>query len=58
MAERTIHRTALGLGLFFVAAGGLFLLDRLDVLELRPRVLLPLLVIGLGIALLASSRRR
>lgn len=58
MAERPVHRTALGLGLFFVAAGVLFLLERLGLLEVRGRLLLPLLLIGLGVALLATARRR
>jgi hypothetical protein len=55
--ERRVHAGALGLGLFYVAAGALFLLDRLGVVELRARYLLPLLLIGLGVAVLAGGRR-
>ncbi len=58
MDERRVHPGALGLGLFYVSAGVLFLLDRLEVLDLRPRYLLPLLLIGLGVAVLAGGRRR
>ncbi|HXF35942.1 MAG TPA: hypothetical protein VNO17_02030 [Actinomycetota bacterium] len=58
MAERPVHRTALGLGLFFVAAGVVFLLERLGVLAVGGRLLLPLLLIGLGVALLVTARRR
>lgn len=46
----------LGIGIFFLVAGVLFLLDAIEVLDLRPEFLLPLLLIGFGIALLASGR--
>ncbi|HXF71313.1 MAG TPA: DUF5668 domain-containing protein [Actinomycetota bacterium] len=58
MDERRVHAGALGLGLFYAAAGTLFLLDRLGVLDLRARYLLPLLLIGLGVAMLAGGRGR
>jgi hypothetical protein len=35
----------------------LFLLDRLGAVDLRARYLLPLLLIGLGVAVLAGGRR-
>lgn len=49
-------RSSLVMGLFFIAAGVVFLLDRLDVWELRARYLLPLLLIALGVALLLGGR--
>lgn len=51
-----MRREGLGVGIFFLAAGVLFLLDALEALDLRPEFLLPLLLIGFGIALIASGR--
>lgn len=51
-------RVGVGIGLFFVAAGVLFLLEGLDVLRVRAALLWPLLLIGLGIALLLGGIRR
>lgn len=51
-------RVGLGIGLFFVAAGVLFLLEGLDVLRVRAAYLWPLLLIGLGVALLLGGIRR
>jgi len=52
------NRAALVFGIFFIAAGVMFLLDRLDVLELRLRLLAPVLLIVLGVAVLLGGRRR
>jgi hypothetical protein len=51
-------RTGIGIGLFFVAAGVLFLLEGLDVFTVRAAWLWPLLLIGFGLALLAGGFRR
>jgi hypothetical protein len=54
--ERT-NRASLVAGLFFIVAGVLFLLERLDVFELRLRVLAPVLLIAIGAAVLWGGRR-
>jgi len=51
-----MRREGLGIGIFFLAAGVLFLLDALETLDLRAEFLLPLLLIGFGIALIAGGR--
>ncbi len=43
-------------GLVFAAAGAAFLLARLDVIDLRSGVVLPAVLVGLGLALVAGSR--
>jgi len=53
-----VRREGLAVGLFFVAAGALFLLDALEVVSIRAGYLWPLLLIGFGIALIAGGRRR
>ena len=45
-------------GLVFVATGVLFLLDRMEAIELRSGVILPAVVVGLGFALVLSSVQR
>ena len=50
--------TALVIGLLFVALGVGFLLDSLDVWELRAAVVISLLVIGLGVAVVAGQLAR
>jgi hypothetical protein len=50
------NRRALVWGLFFIAAGIAFLLDRLDVWTLRARYVLPMLLIVLGAAILLGGR--
>lgn len=52
------NRSALAAGIFFIAAGTVFLLDRLGVFDLRARYLLPLALIGLGLAMVLGSRSR
>lgn len=44
------------MGVFFLVAGVAFLLDRLDVWNLRVRYLLPVLLIALGIGVLIGGR--
>jgi hypothetical protein len=56
MADGGPNRSALVFGLFFVIAGVGFLLDRLEVWDLRARYLLPLLLIVLGVAVLVGGR--
>jgi uncharacterized membrane protein HdeD (DUF308 family) len=59
--ERGADRLSLVAGVLFVLAGVLFLLDALDVWELRMDYLVPLGLIVLGLGVLASAwpmRRR
>lgn len=56
MADGGWDRSALGFGIFFVVAGVVFLLDRLDVWNLQVAYLLPLLLIAAGIAVLFGGR--
>ena len=59
--ERGADRLSLVAGVLFVLAGVLFLLDALDVWELRIDYLVPLGLIVLGLGVLASAwpmRRR
>ncbi|MCC5953124.1 MAG: hypothetical protein JJU45_13615 [Acidimicrobiia bacterium] len=44
-------------GLVFVVIGAGFLLDELDVVELRPAYLLPLLLIAAGVWIVVGSAR-
>ena len=58
-----VDRLSLVVGVLFVLAGIVFLLDALEVWELRLNYLVPLALIVLGLAVLASawplrSRRR
>jgi hypothetical protein len=41
-------------GLVFVVLGTLFLLNEMDVVRIRPALVLPMLLIGLGISVLFS----
>lgn len=56
MSEQFSPGTAV-VGLLFIALGTLFLLDELDVLHLRPALVLPILLIGLGVGVLVSILR-
>lgn len=56
MADGGTNRTALVSGLFFIVAGVAFLLDRLDVWDLKVRYVFPFLLIVLGFAVLAGGR--
>jgi hypothetical protein len=55
--DRPIDRGGVWTGVFFIAAGVLFLLDRLEVIELRARYVLPALLIAVGVGVLISARR-
>jgi hypothetical protein len=50
-------RASIAFGLFFVAVGVAFLLDRLDVWTIRARYLPPIVLIALGVAVLVGARR-
>ena len=56
MADGGTNRSAVIFGVFFIAAGVAFLLDRLDVWDLRARYVLPLVLIVLGVAILLGRR--
>lgn len=56
MADSGTNRSAVIFGIFFIAAGVAFLLDRLDVWDLRARYLFPLVLIVLGVAILLGRR--
>lgn len=58
MADAGTNRSALVFGLFFIVAGVMFLLDRLDVWNLQARYLLPILLIVLGIVVLIGGFSR
>lgn len=58
MAEQGSNRAALVFGVFFIVAGVAFLLERLDVWELKLRHLVPALLIALGVAVLLGGSRR
>ena len=52
---RRVDRLSLVVGVLFVLAGVLFLLDALEVWKLRIDYLVPLALIVLGLAVLASA---
>lgn len=56
MADRSVDRVALAFALAFVVAGVLFLLDRLDVWQLRVSYVLPVFLIALGLGILVGGR--
>lgn len=58
MAERDLNLTSLVSGVVFVALGVVFLLDRLGIVTLAAELVLPVLLIGLGTAVLLGARRR
>ncbi|MDQ3822512.1 MAG: DUF5668 domain-containing protein [Actinomycetota bacterium] len=55
---RTIDWTSLAAGLALIGLGGLFLLDRLEALDLRFGYLWPALLAAVGVILLASGVSR
>jgi hypothetical protein len=54
-ADRRLHPASFGAGAFFVLAGVVFLLEQLAIIELGAGVLFPLLLIGLGLAVVAEE---
>lgn len=56
MSDRRLDRSALVAGVFFIAAGAVFLLERLGVWEVSLRVLGPVLLITLGLAIILGGR--
>jgi LiaI-LiaF-like transmembrane region len=57
MNGRGMDRLSVGAGVFFVLAGVLFLLDRLDVVEVRAQYLWPALLIAVGAGVLLTAGR-
>ena len=60
MNGRDFHRGSLIWGLLFIVLGVLFLLDQLDVLDLKAAYILPVVLIVIGATFLvsgAASRR-
>jgi cell wall-active antibiotic response 4TMS protein YvqF len=58
---RTFHTGSVVWGLIFIVLGVLFLLDQLDVIDLRAAYVLPVVLIVIGVAFLvsgAASRRK
>jgi membrane protein DedA with SNARE-associated domain len=61
MNGRTFHTGSVVWGLIFIVLGVLFLLDQLDVIDLRAVYILPVVLIVIGAAVLlsgAASRRK
>lgn len=56
MRVERLNITAVVMGLLFIAIGALFLLDEYDVITLDGYYILPLLVIGAGVAILLGGR--
>jgi hypothetical protein len=57
MLANRFNATALIAGLMFVVIGSLFLLDAYDVVEVEGYFVLPVLIIGLGIAIMLGGRQ-
>lgn len=58
MADRSVDRVGMAFGVAFVAAGVLFLFDRLGVWELKVSYVLPVFLIALGVGLLLGGRSK
>ncbi|MBX5443777.1 DUF5668 domain-containing protein [Sphaerobacter sp.] len=56
MMEQGVDRGAVISGLVFIVLGGLFLLDRLGTIDFRVVYVWPILLIGLGLAVLFGGR--
>jgi membrane protein DedA with SNARE-associated domain len=59
--DRSYHRGSVIWGLIFIVLGVLFLLDQLDVFDLRAAYIFPVVLIVIGVTFLisgAASRRR
>jgi len=55
MEARSYNRSALAAGLLFVVLGVVFLLEQLNVFDLRAVYVWPVVLIVLGVAILASG---
>jgi hypothetical protein len=55
MNERTFSPGKLAVGLTFIALGTLFLLDRLEVLRIESGYIWPVVLIGIGLAVLVGG---
>lgn len=53
---RPIDRGAIVIGLLFIAAGTLFLLEALDVFTIRTGILWPVVLIGFGLGVALGGR--
>jgi Domain of unknown function (DUF5668) len=58
VADREVDRVGLAFGVAFVAAGVLFLLDRLEVWDMKASYVLPIFLIALGVAILLGGRSK
>ena len=58
MADARRNRSALVTGVFFLVAGIVFLLEALDVWDLSLRILGPVLLITIGVAVVLGGRSR
>jgi hypothetical protein len=61
MNDRTYHRGSVVWGLIFIVLGVLFLLDQLDVFDLKAAYIFPVVLIVIGATFLvsgAAARRR
>jgi membrane protein DedA with SNARE-associated domain len=59
--DRSYHRGSIIWGLIFIVLGVLFLLDQLDVFDLKAAYIFPVVLIVIGVTFLisgAASRRR
>ena len=56
MLANRLNITALTAGLIFIITGILFLLDEYDVLTLDAIFVLPVFIIGLGLAIILGAR--
>ena len=54
--NRAIDRGAITIGLLFIIAGTVYLLEALDVFTIEPGILWPALLIGTGIAVAFGGR--
>jgi hypothetical protein len=55
MTGRTFHPGSVVWGLIFILLGLLFLLDQLDVIDLRAAYILPIVLIVIGVAVLIGG---
>lgn len=58
MANRRHDRTAVVIGILFIVVGAYYQLEALELVVVDPAYIWPLLLIGLGIAVIFGGRRR